>query len=1026
MMRGWSRNGTRRGRRLAVLLMLAIVVPGPASAAPSTVAAVPSPPPPAGLAPDLADSCGPSEISIPELGSAESVTIPCATMDPSADGSGGGEAAQSGSQGPSGAWSVVPTPNPSAAGNILTAVTCATASDCWAVGRSSQFLGRTLTMHWDGTAWSVVPSPTVEDVLANILEDVTCTSTSDCWAVGAYATNDLTVRTLILHWDGQAWSLVSSPNDGPRPWNGLNGVTCVSPSECWAVGFNTDSIAKTLILRWDGSSWERVASPNTGPQHNILHAVTCLSGSDCWAVGSHATDTVAKQTLTARWDGDEWVIVDSPDALPTNENLLSGVTCISPADCRAVGSSFTGVAHQTLIERWDGTSWTSVLSPNAVGAIDTYLSRIACTSASACWAVGHSNDGLSDQRFLLQWQGVAWAPVPDPESITAPINSVAADVACLAPDDCWTVGTLGSRGSLLWRWEGALWRGYEPPPVVVEDDANGYLDDLECITPDDCWAVGKYFSASVARSLTMHWDGTSWEIVPSPNTDRELNNYLGNVTCTSSSDCWAVGRETTPTGLDWQILILHWDGTEWSIVTTSPTRTGAAEWSSLESVSCISASDCWAVGLAEVDEFYPVFMHWNGASWVRLSAGEPTLPDKTDNAFYAKTSQMLFDVSCVDTGACVAAGQQWTGTEYQTLTYHFDGVAWRVVDSPNKSLDQNNNLYGVSCASATDCWAAGRAEGSTNDEILLLHWDGTSWTIGDAPKSHDFLNDVTCVSASDCWAVGRGYGSPGPPPRTITAHWDGSDWSIVDSPNLTPGQGNYLVAVECASSEECWAVGRHSGDAKTLALRYTAGPTPIAVTLDFTASSAVAGQYSDQTRLEASLADAQGIPLAGRAVSFELSADESTREVTATTDGNGIATVTPVLEEKPGLLQVTARYAGDAVHLPAEATTPFVVGKEDTDLHLATQGHGVGSNLRLRAFLSDADASDGIAGRTILFYVGDELIGHAVTDETGVAILDPPNKPKPSREKPYRARFDGDGYYLPSADETPWPEVVGP
>lgn len=1041
-MRRASRSGRKRGRGLAVFLILAIHAPvgaGPAREAPSTLSSISSIRAAAGVAPDLAEPCRTGEISIPELGSAEGSTIPCADgpkppaeeaaclpwLDACATprrsgGSASGLDALGGSQDSSGTWSVVPTPNPSAAGNVLTAVTCVSPSDCWAVGRSSQFLGRTLTMHWDGDDWAIFPSPTVPNVLANILEDVTCASTSDCWAVGAYATNDLTVRTLVLHWDGQVWSLVSSPNDGPHPWNGLNSVTCVSSSDCWAVGFTTDGVAQTLILRWNGGSWERHLSPNAGVQHNLLHGVTCLTGSDCWAVGSHATDAAGKHTLTLRWDGDRWAIFDSPDALPTNENVLSGVTCTSPADCWAVGTSFTGLSRQTLVEHWDGASWTSVPSPNAVGALDTHLSRVECASASACLAVGHANDGVRDQRFALRWQGAIWVPEPDFGSVTASPNSVAVDAACPAADDCWMVGTLGSRGSLLSRWEGTLWSTYEPPQVVVEEDANGYLDSVDCITPDDCWAVGKYFSASVARTLTMHWDGTSWEIVASPNTARDLNNYLDEVTCTSTSDCWAVGRETTPAGLDWQMLILHWDGSGWSIVTTSPARTGVAEWSALESVSCISASSCWAVGLAEIDEFYPVFMHWNGASWVRLTPGEPTFPGNSDNAFYGKTGQMLFDVSCVETGTCIAAGQQWTGTEYQTLTYHFDGMAWRVVDSPNRREDRNNNLYGVSCASVDDCWAVGRAEGSSDDEILILRWNGISWSLADAPRAHDFLNDVTCASTSDCWAVGRSFGSPGPPPKTITLHWDGSAWTMVDSPNPTPAQGNYLVAVKCASSDECWAVGRYSSSVKTLALRYATAPTTIPVSLAFTPSSSHGGQYSDEVRLEAVLTDAEGVPLAGQEISFELSGDTSARELTAVTDGNGIAATTPILEEKPGLLHLTARYGGDAVYLPAETTTPFVVEREGADLDLSTQGNGVGSNLRLKAFLSDEDVGGGIAGRLIHFYVGDELIGQEVTDEMGAAILDPPTRPRPSKDQPYSARFEGDDYYVSSADEAPW------
>jgi hypothetical protein len=84
------------------------------------------------------------------------------------------------------------------------------------------------------------------------------------------------------------WSIVSSPNTSATEHNALRGVTCVSASECWAVGYYlTDNAAPTLIERWDGTSWTIVNSPNTNTQSNVLLGVTCGSASDCWAVAPY-------------------------------------------------------------------------------------------------------------------------------------------------------------------------------------------------------------------------------------------------------------------------------------------------------------------------------------------------------------------------------------------------------------------------------------------------------------------------------------------------------------------------------------------------------------------------------------------------------------------------------------------------------------------------------------------------------------------------------------------------------------------
>src|SRR5205807_6917057 len=127
-----------------------------------------------------------------------------------------------------------------------------------------------------------------------------------------------------------------------------------------AIGYYSGSNAEqTLIERWDGTSWAVVSSPNTtSTQRNFIQAVTCASPSECWAVGYYYSGS-AWQTLIDRWDGTAWTIVTSPN---TQSNFLLGVTCGSASECWAIGF-YSGA--QTLIERWDGTAWAIVSSPNA-------------------------------------------------------------------------------------------------------------------------------------------------------------------------------------------------------------------------------------------------------------------------------------------------------------------------------------------------------------------------------------------------------------------------------------------------------------------------------------------------------------------------------------------------------------------------------------------------------------------------------------------------------------------------------------
>ena len=1007
---------------------------------------------PASMDAELSELCdAPSEI--PGLGSAPGSSIPCpadvVTEDPmnacllsgvpdlcrrglrsseASDAPADAEPAP-GEPAGSGMWTTVGSPNASSEPNYLTGMTCLTSTDCWGVGRSSSGLAQTLTMHWDGSSWKTVPSPGVPSARAHILSDVSCTSSSECWAVGSYISAAFRVHSLIMRWDGATWDIVTSPDIGPTPWNGFNSVACVSESECWAAGFTTDTTAETLIARWDGNTWEVFDSPNASAGSNVLNGLSCTSASDCWAVGSHSPDGVAKLSLVLHWDGGAWEVAPSADPQDAQESVLSGVTCVSDSDCWAVGHSYNGLFRQTLIEHWDGGAWSVVSSPNAIGPLDTYLSRVACASATECWAVGHSDDTATiDQRFIARWDGTAWTPGLLPDLLGERANLLS-DVACPNESDCWAVGSFGESGhirALLTRWDGISWATVDPPTVSLPEESHGYFRDVTCLSDTDCWAVGFYFSGNVARSLVAHWDGTSWDIVSSPNTAIDRNNYLGSVTCVSESDCWAVGRSATTLGTEAQSLALHWDGTSWSIFESSPADTSAVQSNAFEGVSCLSSSDCWAVGHSKIDSrYYAHIKHWDGTSWVPIVAPHKGLPTQSD---------ILYDVVCVTTSDCTAVGAQWTGTAYQTLTERWDGTRWTVVESPNVSTERDNILSGVECVSATECWAVGSTD--NYKQALIERWDGSSWSVADAPQTGFNLSAVTCVSATDCWAVGPGF-TPTAPAKTLLVRWDGTSWSTASSPDPGGPHSNHLSAIACVSSSDCWAVGHHmaTGRARTLALRYvprsqgcpgepgpncpsptpteSESPLPEISEVAFTPGSATAGQFSDTTRFEARLADASGEPLAGETLTFTLTGEGSHRELTATTGADGIASLAPTLTERPGAHQLTVRFAGDDMRAGSADATVFVVEKEDTALEMQAQGQG--NKKTLTARLTDLDSpADGIAGRTIQFYSGSELIGSAETNQDGVAALPIP-PPYRGANRTYDAAFTGDDFFLASA-----------
>ena len=163
-------------------------------------------------------------------------------------------------------------------------------SDAHAAPSSGQGSQRQLNSASCGT-WKVVQSPNGNG--SSGLNSLAVVSAHAIWAVGNVSDPMTRVQTtLIEFWNGTAWHIVSNPNPSPR-YNTLYSVTAVSANDVWAVGFAADSvsIAQTLIEHWNGSSWSVVTSPNVGSEDNELFSVAAVSARDVWAVGFAATST---------------------------------------------------------------------------------------------------------------------------------------------------------------------------------------------------------------------------------------------------------------------------------------------------------------------------------------------------------------------------------------------------------------------------------------------------------------------------------------------------------------------------------------------------------------------------------------------------------------------------------------------------------------------------------------------------------------------------------------------------------------
>jgi hypothetical protein len=331
------------------------------------------------------------------------------------------------------AWTIRATPNPSGAQrSVLSAVSCASATACTAVGSYTNSAGTQLTLaeRWNGTGWTIQPTPNPIGSTGSGLSDVSCTSATTCTAVGSGSGGTSTSVTLAERWAGTTWTIQTTPN--PTPGSELSGVSCTSATACTAVGFGQNG---TLAERWDGTTWTIQPTPNQpGALFSSLSDASCVSAAACTAVGHYNGFGHSAFPLAERWDGTTWAIQTTPSV--GQASALSEVSCTSAAACTAVGSANN---NTTLAERWDGTSWTIQSTPNPAGAQFPDLSGVSCTSTTACTAVGSYVGSAGTLLTLAEaWGGTTWAIQPTPNPTGAPALS---GVACTSATACTAVGS---------------------------------------------------------------------------------------------------------------------------------------------------------------------------------------------------------------------------------------------------------------------------------------------------------------------------------------------------------------------------------------------------------------------------------------------------------------------------------------------------------------------------------------------------------------------------------------------------------
>jgi hypothetical protein len=340
------------------------------------------------------------------------------------------------------------------------------------------------------TALHAVPAASPAGSSGSDLVSVAAVNLADAWAVGTAFAGSTAIRgtPLAEHFDGTRWSITPTAAVPAGDDVRLAGVAFSSASDGWAVGSDTSLATGTggsMIEHFNGTSWTRLPSPAGEPFRAGLASVAAISATDAWAVGSGGSTP-----LIEHWDGNTWSIVPGP----VGSGHLYSITALSATNIWAVG----GMGHRAptpLIEHFDGTAWHQVAQP--VNTYASFLISVSAASPGDIWAVGGQTGG-TPPVLLEHYNGTAWTEVPNP--------ALPANLAY-----------------------------------------NGWLSAVTALGPGDVWVAGSATAASssASQTLALHFDGASWQVVPSDNppaASGQLHAVTGTV---PGQPLWATGPGPT-------------------------------------------------------------------------------------------------------------------------------------------------------------------------------------------------------------------------------------------------------------------------------------------------------------------------------------------------------------------------------------------------------------------------------------------------------------------------------------------------
>lgn len=395
----------------------------------------------------------------------------------------------------------------------------------------------------------------------NSVDLISCVRRSDCFVVGRTGPSTNLELGKIVGFGARVIKVAALPRSAALDTSELS---CPSTSSCVIVGNLTNTRTEVLTTSDGGTSWKVEELPSVrfdGPTE-----LSCADTRYCVAVGNLLTGGSSPEPIVAATTengGTSWSV--SPVGSQGEIVPEGGLDCPSAGTCFMVGLD-------AVVQRPAGaTGW----SKKEISAGPGALSAVTCAPSSTCIALGSVVERSVDG-------GLTWTQSPNPYGLDG--------VSCPSATNCLATSNLPMSGRfVLYRSADA---GVSWSPVAGTEDASQY-SGIMCTSATTCIATTYSPSAPHVSFVQTTDGGITWRTYPAPTG---LAGLAG-LSCGSPTNCVAIGvtyGATPPFAATSTLYTSTTGGTTWTASASIDNDTD------IGSVSCTSASTCWASGSSVV------------------------------------------------------------------------------------------------------------------------------------------------------------------------------------------------------------------------------------------------------------------------------------------------------------------------------------------------------------------------------------------------------------------------------------------